>query len=155
MKKIILALLLVTSFPVYAHATEDPLAKVFEKIDETLDRVESGVSLNSYAESLAELKIEYRKARDHEKVTGNLLFTDRMKKVLNIMDEYSTVWKAQETDRFQYMRYPPQSARNMQNCLAAVNRTQTAYDIPCIKAGIMETLREVLVSTRSAHYNGW
>ena len=39
---------------------EDAIAPVFDQLDNLLIRVESGISLNSFAESLAKIKIDYK-----------------------------------------------------------------------------------------------
>lgn len=135
-------------------AAEDKVAPVFDQIDDILTRVESGISLNSYAESLAQLKIEYKKAASDPDAVYNPLLTDRMKKVLQYMDSYAQVWRVAEIDGYKAVRTPP-AIISQNRCRVDTRYNGTFYEIDCLKSEIMLKLRDNISNAKSAHFNGW
>lgn len=136
---------------------EDNMGPVFTQIDDLLTRVESGISLNSYAESLAELKAIYKKTVNGDLQAQNPLFADRMKSVMTMLDDYAYVWRGQENEYFRYVSYDNHiftSYPEAKSCAKSENFT-FVYPISCVKGKVMEQLYEKLNKAKSALYNGW
>ena len=136
-----------------AEETPDAMKEVFKSIDNIIIRVKSGVSLNSYAESLANIKIAQRDSEEIEAVSRNYVLRDKMKEVIALMDEYAAVWKTQETDRYKYVeRF---SGPHGDGCFVRLSEYTAGYSLSCIKNNILNELAPLVVATKSAHYNGW
>jgi hypothetical protein len=149
MARALLLLLLITAMYTPVFASDDNMGPVFDKIDDLLIRVESGISLNSFAESLAALKMEYNKALSSESNIDNPLRSDRMKEVLIKLDDYAKLWRMQDIDHFKY------TSSGDNNCYVQLSRSRSGYDIACQKQNVLSELKPIIDNTKSAHYNGW
>lgn len=152
MKKVILMMVGLLVYAGVAGA-ENKIDPVFERIDDLLTRVESGVSLNSYAETLAQIKSEYKKAQTAEGTVYNPLLTDRMKEVMRHLDNYAQVWRFQEVDKFAYVAIGPKLSEYSQ--AKSCPSSKFGYSIPCIKKVITDELSDIIGKAKSAHTNGW
>lgn len=132
---------------------ESKIDPVFERIDDLLTRVESGVSLNSYAETLAQIKSEYKKAQSDESSVYNPLLTDRMKEVMRHLDNYAQVWRMQEVDGYKMVAIGPKLSEYSQ--VRSCPSNKLGYSIPCIKKVISDELNDIIGKAKSAHTNGW
>lgn len=152
MKKIALILcFLLYAVPCFAEDTMEP---VFKQIDDIIIRVESGISLNSYAESLAQIKIDYKKADESGSAVQNPLLSDRMKNVLMYMDDYARAWRWQEIDGKRVVQRQPTYIQNT-ICRASTRDYGVIYEIPCVKNEILSTIKNTIGTAKSAHYDGW
>lgn len=136
---------------------DDTMSPVFDKINDLVTRVESGISLNSYAESLAELKIVLKKSTNSDVPTNNPLFAERMNSVMTILDDYAFVWRGQENESFRYVsqdNYIFSSYPEVKACAQSQSFT-IVYPISCVKQRVLERLYDNLDKAKSAHYNGW
>jgi hypothetical protein len=147
----LLLVVMLYSVPVFAESSMDP---VFSQIDDIVTRVESGISLNSYAESLAQIKIDYKKAGTSNDTSSNYLLSDRMKKVLAYMDEYARLWRVQDIDGKKFLAYKPTYLTG-DTCAYYTKTFGTMYDIPCVKTVILEALKDTIGTAKTAHYDGW
>lgn len=156
MKKVVLIMIGLLAYAGVAGA-ENKIDPVFERIDDLLTRVESGVSLNSYAETLAQIKSEYKKAQTAEGTAYNPLLTDRMKLALHHLDNYAYVWKGQEIEGYRYIPYYTKmlSEYSAASGCAESTRTGTVYSISCVKKIIFAELADTVGKAKSAHTNGW
>ncbi|MBJ6724947.1 hypothetical protein [Geomesophilobacter sediminis] len=146
-----IALFLGCASPCFA---EDKVSPVFDQLDDLMTRVESGISLNSYAEALAQLKIDYKKALENPDTVDNPLRSDRMKVVLNHMDGYAKVWRIREIDGYGAILRYPDWAKQANQCVVNVNG-RVVYEISCLKAKMLDVLKEEVANAKSAHVNGW
>ena len=128
---------------------DDPMTNVFDKVDDLIIRVETGVSLNNFAETYAEMKIEYKKALSEPGRPTNYVLNDRMKEVFKLLDKYAELWKMQETDKFKYMKTGNRA------CYVEFSVYSSAYDISCEKGLVLSELKPLIEKSKSAHYNGW
>jgi len=135
---------------------EDAIAPVFDQLDNLLIRVESGISLNSFAESLAKIKIDYNRAASDPSQVNNPLRDDRFKAILVALEDDAKVWKVQAVDGLRVTATMPPSAGDANGC--AVNNKRGAslgYSIPCVKDAIFSNLKQMVEPAKSAHLNGW
>ncbi len=95
---------------------EDAIAPVFDQLDNLLIRVESGISLNNFAESLAKMKIDYNRAVSDPSQVNNPLRDDRFKAILVALEDYAKVWKLQAVDGLRVTATTPQSAGDANGC---------------------------------------
>lgn len=158
MKKILLAVMIMIIMTTQVMAeVSDPMKDVFEHIDDLVTRVESGISLNSYAEDLAKMKIDFKNAKKHKYEQSfqqdNPLLNDRMKNVIKILDDYGTVWRVQEIDHYKYLQYPP-SGYNVGLC-SYKSDYLSGYEVSCLKRQILNEIKPILEKSKSAHFNGW
>jgi hypothetical protein len=136
---------------------EDTMNPVFERIDELITRIESGISLNSYAETLAQLKVDYKKAQSDGTRVDNPLLSSRMKAVMTILDDYAYVWRGQENEGYKFL---PQNADvlsrhpDILKCAETIDY-KIVYPIPCAKRVILDELNSKLERAKCAHVNGW
>ncbi|PWT78611.1 MAG: hypothetical protein C5B59_01460 [Bacteroidetes bacterium] len=153
MRNILVTIIILISSTCFA---DDRMTPVFEKIDDLVIRIDSGISLNSFAESFAELKIEYKKVKNNPEQINNPLLDDRMKFVIETLDDYARVWKGQEVEGFKFVPQgaPLLSRHSVGHCRVDF-RSGVAYGIPCVKVAILDELRPLLEKAKSAHYNGW
>lgn len=160
MKKIVWLLMAFMLFAgnVFAEDPLNPVDSIFERLDELMIRVESGISLNSYAESLAELKIAYKKAAQSNSYINNPLLSDRMKPVLKALDDYAVVWSIFANDGEKNTRQIPIDILvryKVQGCFKQNREETISYNVGCIKSFIYDDMTSKLASARSAHENGW
>jgi len=122
---------------------------VFDQIDDLLTRVESGISLNSYAETLAQMKIDYKKSLEEPDQPQNYLLRDRMKDVLKKMDDYAKLWRIQEVDHFKF------ASSGDRRCYVQLSQSSSAFDIACMKEIVLSELRPIIDRSKTAHRDGW
>jgi hypothetical protein len=135
---------------------EDAITPVFDQLDNLLIRVDSGISLNNFAESLAKMKIDYNRAVSDPSQVNNPLRDDRFKAILFALEDYAKVWKLQAVDGLRVTPTIPQSAGDANGC--AVNNKRgvcLGYSIPCVKDAIFSNLKQMVEPAKSAHINGW
>jgi opacity protein-like surface antigen len=147
-KRMIVAVLAISLFSSSALAA-DSMKPVFSQIDDLVTRVESGISLNSYAESLAQMKIDYKKAVEDPSGQANYLLSDRMKEVITMLDIYAKLWRVQDIDNFKFLKSGDSS------CYVQVTSSQAGYDIACMKRLVLERLKPLIDGSKTAHYDGW
>lgn len=148
MKKLIVAGLAILMFSSSAFA-DDQMKPVFSQIDDLVTRVESGISLNTYAEALAQMKIDYKKAVEDPSAQTNYLLTDRMKEVIKLMDAYAKLWRIQDIDNYKFLKSGDSS------CYVQVTQSQAGYEIACMKRLVLERLKPLIESSKTAFYDGW
>ena len=153
MKKIIIVLFLLITSTAYA---DDTMIQVFDKIDDLITRIESGISLNSFAETLAQMKIDYKKAVTEPDRSYNPLASDRMKKVLEMLDDYARAWKIQEIDGYKNIPVTAEmlSKYSINSCMIRT-KFGDLYGVTCIKNIVLNDLKPNTDKAKSAHFNGW
>jgi hypothetical protein len=157
MKKLVFILVFcMMSTSVFA---EDEKPPIFDQLEELITRVESGISLNTFAKTYSKWKIDYKNIildpSQDDPSQDNLLRDDRMKDVFDILDVYVDVWKAQEQEHRKYLTYIPRYAKDGANTCIILDRDIVIYSIACIKDIILTSLKQKVVSAKSAHINGW
>lgn len=155
--KTVLLSLVISVFIVSTSFAEDLMAPIFEQIEDLLNRVDSGVSLNSFAETHAGIKTNYRKIQKDPICENNPLLRDRIKEVVSSLDDYVKVWKIYETEGYKltgndhniFSKYP------VAGCETDAQAYDKTYTIACVKQVIFDGLKPKIEKAKSAHFNGW
>lgn len=135
---------------------QDSMPSVFNEVDDLLTRVESGISLNSFAESLATMKINYKAAKSDPEQTNNPLLDDRMGDVIQRLDDYAKAWRLQEVEGYKATTLTSAMASKYSFRDCGINlRNGTVYNLTCIKTVILNDLKPIVERAKSAHFNGW
>lgn len=138
----------------------DTINPVFDQIDELLTRVECGVSLNSYAETLAKIKSDHKKAQDNPESIYNPLLTASMKSVMQILDDYAYIWRGQENEKKEYItgRLATQISSEyseIKKYRIWIQNVGDVYPMTDVKREILNELYVKLDKAKSASFNGW
>ena len=156
MARTLVMTLMVFCLPFAAFA-EDSMSTVFEKIDDLLIKVDSGISLNTFAESYSELKIDYKHAKEDPNRTDNPLLNDRMKNILLQLEDYKNLWKVEETDKYRFVSTNHKFFKtyDLSQCYFFDSLHGSVYEIACSKKIIFDDLKPKVEKAKSAHFNGW
>lgn len=140
-----------------AAIADDAIIKYFDQVEDLLIRIDSGISLNSFAETIADMKIKSKNAQKNTGGFDNLLLRDRIKEFSQLLDDYNRIWKYQETDKFKFMgpNDPIIGRYQTGGCQITTLTVDIKYDISCIKNVIFNEMKPKAEKAKSAHFNGW
>lgn len=133
--------------------SEDKIAPVLEHLDDLVIRVETGIALNTYAEDLAQMKINYKKAAADPSQQDNPLLSSRMKEVMKRLDDYAKTWKWHDVDEKKFIAVRPDYVSD-RACTVRIGNG-TYYELVCLKGKILEQAKDSIARARTAHFDGW